>query len=342
MSKIYILNSKFHGSNIQLRGLANVISEENEIVDLKCKLRSRKTFLFPFYRLVIKVKQHLSGRSPLSSFLTKLVLSDADLSIEDGSIIIAKRAPYEFPAAILAAGNSTRIVFIGKARRLPRRFFDKVISTPSTKAENEDCFLEIMPTAFTYRIFKEQRSACLPKTPYWCVLLGGKARGYDYNERDWATLADALTEHAKKAKVQLVISSSPRTGTDAEKVIQKKVSDNLELVRETIWWNRPSKEKKGTFELMLGASLVLVTEDSASMISESLNTRLPVVAVHPEATSYNSLTDGLVKYHSRKKSLLRVPISNLKQLDIVQWTRTEWNPIKECWSESVRRHLKNL
>jgi mitochondrial fission protein ELM1 len=342
VGKIYVLESKYHGSNIQLRGLASVISEENEIISLKCGLRSRKMFWFPFYRLIIAIKRRLGSCSPISSLLTRLVLFNAELFIEKNSIIIAKTAPYEFPAAILAAGNSARIIFIGKARRVPRHFFYKIISTPSSKTENEDCFLEIMPGTFTYQRFKQERSAFFSDFSYWCILLGGKARGYDYSEQDWSILADALIEHAKQAKVQLVISSSPRTGLNAEKILQKKISDNPELVQETIWWRKSSGEKKGTFELMLGASLVLVTEDSASMLSEALNTRLPVIALHPEVLRYNPLTTNLVKYHSEKKSLLRVPISNLKQTNIFQWIHNEWNPVEECWSESLRRQLKTF
>lgn len=336
MAVIYVLESKYHGSNLQLHGLARAFPGENRIIPLQCGLRSRKKCWYLFYPLCLAIKRRLGCQSTLSLMLMRLVLNDR-VVLENDSILIAKTAPCEMPAAFLSAGNSSRIVLVGQPRRLSRRYFWRVISTPSCPAQNADIFIETMPVSFTYeqfRAFREQRTETA-KT--WCVLLGGDARGYKYTSAMWSQLADALFYYARRQNVRLVITSSPRTGCEAEQIFKKKVEACPELVHDFTCWN--DGPRKGTFELMGGSDVVVVTEDSAAMVSEALNTRLPVVVLAPSSDCYNSMTTGLVRYHSERGSLLRLSISDFAEKGISEWIAASWNPLVECWSSVFRRQV---
>lgn len=338
MRKIYVLESKYQGSNLQLHGLAQVIPGEYEVVPVQCMLRSRKKFFYPLYHLTLFLKSHLPYTWKFSSVITKLVLKSSCFSIECDSIIIAKTPPYEMPAALLSAGIPSKIIFIGEPRKVSRRYFHQIISTPSCVSEKADCFIDLMPVSFTYEQFRAARLLRVPRQSAWCILLGGDARGYEYKEEDWLMMIDALIRHAQLAGVRLIISSSPRTGKEAEQLFKTRLSAYPELAQEMVWWS--AGDRKKTFDLMLDADLIVVTEDSASMVSEALNTRLPIVAICPSLSCRNSLTTDFVCFHNEKGRLLRLSIAEFFKCDIVQWLSSSWTPLDECWSTSVRRQLK--
>ncbi|MCU0858668.1 MAG: mitochondrial fission ELM1 family protein [Pontiellaceae bacterium] len=334
--KVYVLQSKYHGSNQQLLALASVLTETHHIIPLSCEVVSRKRVFYPLYRLLIFIRSRLGQDSSVSERLARWALTDY-VNVEAGSFILAKTAPFEFPAAILASGSKAGILFIGRPRRLSRQFYKTLISTPSSPVENADCSLDYLPVSFRYVEFVEARRSLNKEHRIWCVLLGGKARGYDYSDGCWENLLNGLMDRARNAGVLLSISTSPRSGDEVERLLRTYREAYPEVISDTVLWREGDRRKP--FDLLVNASCVFVTEDSASMISEALNTRLPVIDITPSCNCRHSLTAGLVEYHCARGSMLRVAVDEISATDVKGWIETEWKPVEECWSDAARRQL---
>lgn len=335
-TRIIVLLSRYHGSNQQLLAIAKHLNH-GEVLPVRCELRSRSKIFYSLYRLILWMLRSsiLSGK--LSNLLRCLVLKNSVVSCEN-DIILAKTPPFEFPLHLLAAGTGAQTYFVGKPKRIHRGEYDCLISTPSTKVNNATVELEMLPTSFTYEEYLSQRNVLEAGINTWCLLLGGDAKGFAYQREHWVFLADFIIEACKADDVHWVISTSPRTGSLAEQYFKERFINEPSFKGELYLWQEASPDRqRSVLSILSSATRIFVTEDSASMLSEAVNTRLPVVSLRPQASEYNSLTTPLAEYHTEYGHIIRLNIEDIaqKSLEINNWVSLEFRPIARCWSQTL-------
>lgn len=118
------------------------------------------------------------------------------------------------------------------------------------------------------------RVARLPR-PHIALIVGGSGRGVKYTPDDFKTLAAYASSEAERLGGSLLITSSPRTGTQNCEIIRK-----LLTVPNYFHEWKPGGENPYIGFLAL-ADVIIVTGDSISMCSEACSTGKPVYVFVP-------------------------------------------------------------
>lgn len=106
------------------------------------------------------------------------------------------------------------------------------------------------------------------KSPRIAVLIGGSSKAYTLTRR----ITENLAKQLEPFNGSLMITCSRRTGEENQKILESKLNKN-----GNFFWNG---QGENPYFAMLGwADYILVTADSASMISESCTTGKPVYMI---------------------------------------------------------------
>lgn len=289
--------------------------------------------LYPVYFFCLIILCMVGPYGVVGRSIKRMVLkgfSSIDQNVIDGDVIISKTPPYEYPSAFLKAGINAVSYHFGELKRLDRSFFDYVVSTPSTPAKKPDISLDVMPTGVSYKMFLDHVARYTGRK-YYLMLIGGSAKGIKYSRSDWDDIINFVVWQSEVNNIDWVISTSPRTTAKVEAYIESKVS-NIHCVRELVLWNMGGR--KSIADCLAGAEVVFVTEDSAAMLSDAVNCKLPTISIRPRQSVFNRLTTPLAEYHARRGSIARVITSELQDVSLKRWVDYDFNPVEFCWTES--------
>lgn len=128
------------------------------------------------------------------------------------------------------------------------------------------------------------------RKPFVAVLIGGKSKSYDLTPARMRELAMQLKELAEKHGAGLVVSTSRRTGAENEAILRAALTGT-----DAIVWDGSGENPY--LAMLAMADLIIVTEDSASMVSEACYTGRPVYVAKLEGRSrrFDALHQGLQK-----------------------------------------------
>ena len=148
-------------------------------------------------------------------------------------------------------------------------------------------------TATSLKSAKEQFSF-LEKYPgpRFAVLIGGSSKAYKMTTKN----TDALVQTLSHINGSLIITCSRRTGTDNQKTLEETLRNDANY-----FWD--GKGENPYLGLIAWADFLLVTADSASMISECCSTGKPVYMIDLEggARRIASLHEHLISYGALKR-----------------------------------------
>jgi mitochondrial fission protein ELM1 len=116
------------------------------------------------------------------------------------------------------------------------------------------------------------RYAQLPR-PLVAVLIGGANRVYRFDRAAAERLADGLARICKETGCGLLITASRRTGAENEALLRER----LDGLPAEIW---DGKGDNPYFAFLGLADAIIVTSDSANMVSEACYTGKPVHVFH--------------------------------------------------------------
>ena len=123
--------------------------------------------------------------------------------------------------------------------------------------------------------------------PLIAVLVGGDGAGYVFKDEDWQGFAAGLSALARREGARLLLTTSRRTGAAAEPLLREKLP--AELLADAVWWSQAPRKVMRDF--LAAAQAIVVTEDSLSMVAESLYSGRPVISVAPAVAQPNA-NDG--------------------------------------------------
>lgn len=160
--------------------------------------------------------------------------------------------------------------------------------------------------------------------PWVAVLIGGKSRAYAFDEADARSLAAQL-QGLQAAGASLFVTTSRRTG-----------AENMALLRQALpdayFWSGDADGPNPYFGLLALADHIVVTCDSASMVSEACSTGIPVHVIE--------LSGGNKRFRAFLDNLYQDRYA--RQFDsapLPEWTYTPPNDTAEV-AAAVRDLLK--
>ena len=147
------------------------------------------------------------------------------------------------------------------------------------------------------------------KSPRVAVLIGGSSKAYDMTSE----ITENLVRELKNIEGTLMITCSRRTGEVSKAILQKNLDD-----KSNFFWDGNGKNPYLSF--LAWADYIVVTADSASMISESCTTGKPVYMIDLEgrAKRISRLHNNLIKHGALRKFVGKLDNYSYEPLDDAQ------------------------
>lgn len=225
------------------------------------------------------------------------------------------------PDFIISAGKDTSLLnamlglmygnknfFIGNPKKLDYHLFAGILTVLDRGFDNQ-IVLDVAPTrsySGDLKVFTNMYHLD-PHDEYCTLLIGGDGSGYRFEEEDIEQLIAFVNDTTEKVK--WLVTTSRRTSVDDEEKMEKEMQVECFIA----YHKNPQKVVAGFLEL---STAVFVTEESASMVSEGVAFRRPVITLSPKHHGADKNYQKILQKFSRDKRIQRVEISKLENFEI--------------------------
>jgi len=307
---ILIIKDNRPGHFNQSEGIAMMLTEVDSNIEIsRIEIEPKSKTLRRFFRIILQnfyfiFRNKKNMLSILNWFYSKYTIP----TIEPDLIISTGRETCEFNVFMSLIYNSKNI-FNGKPS-ISSKLFTNVISVLPLGYSNQ-ISLQIGPSMITPgSIHKEAKKFIIDKNldekqSYYALFIGGDTEGYTYDRNFFENLITFLTSIALKDKIKWLITSSRRTNPVYIDYLQSKVLN--ETAYFVAYHNVPEKT---TLPFLGLAKKIFVTEDSGSMMSESIASQKPVYTIYHDKIKPNRIHQKVLKLFSEKKYIQRINVSN--------------------------------
>lgn len=276
-----------------------IAGTENQCLGVAERLSMQAGISFEVKR--ISLRQPWKALSPYIGFEQRWSFSPSLIAPWPEIVIAAGRKAIAAARYIKRQSPSTYIAFI-QDPRVPCPDFD-LIAAPAHDGVSGD---NVMQTLASPNRITEQKleGAVKPfahlkdiKQPRIAVMIGGKSKAYDITP----DMMRAICKTLKSTGHGLMITASRRTGAENLQILHDEMADYPDAY---IW---DGSGENPYFAFLAWADMILVTADSASMLSEACSTGKPVYIIplkghHPRiaALHRNLIDHGAARIFSGK------------------------------------------
>jgi len=272
-------------------------------------------------------------------FLPNFYLKKTLKHIPEGSVdlVVSAGGATEWPNATLAKRLQVPNLFIGSCRTCTESNF-AILPRFEGNAKNI-LLLEVSPSKIDEEVAQCAADIELPELTanYWTVLLGGNCRGCKWTESDWLLQMKRIISEAKKADVQLLVTSSPRTGKLNERICEKLLLGSG-LLAKTVWFSDGEASSPSMLAMLGKADKVIVSGDSASMINEAILARKPVATISPASCKLPARNERMLLQLEQNKHIVRLHTDAWK---LAELNPTEWSLVSSDWYYEFGERLKD-
>lgn len=215
----------------------------------------------------------------------KVDLPDNNSNSSSPDLIVSSGANTLLASALLAQYYAVANVYSGRLRGYPARCFSVIFTVVPENGLLNNCVLPLPPVPEAIYSVASKPVPSLPSLdsadqenmPLLAVLIGGDGAGCHYQATDWTFFCEFLQEVCRREGFKLLITTSRRTGVNAEAILKNSIA--ADLIEEAVWWSETPRSVIRNF--LSRAAAVVVTEDSLTMVAESIYSRHPVWSCAP-------------------------------------------------------------
>jgi mitochondrial fission protein ELM1 len=244
-------------------------------------------------------------------------------------IIISAGKDTSLLNVLLALNYGSKNFFIGYPKKLDHHLFTAIFTVLDLGYDNQ-IVLDVAPTRSYNGDLKEfsNKYDLDLQGEYYTLLIGGDGSGYRFSDEDIEQLITFV--NATSNKVKWLVTTSRRTPVAYESKMEKEMKAECFIA-----FNKdPQKVVAGFLEL---SKAVFVTEESASMVSEGVAFRKPVVTLAPKIQGADKNYQKILQKFLIQKRIQRVEISRLEKFKIDLKT---FNPLEIHSPEEIVKKLE--
>lgn len=250
------------------------------------------------------IQNRLSPVPVIENFLPDLVISSGGSSA--------------FANIMLSRRFNCPNLYVSELKGVDLDGFTVVASLDHTNQAPHHVPLAVLPTGF----FPERGVGSVPsgdenpstEAPVWSMLIGGSSRSHRYAESDWIALAEAANKLSVQHGVRWLITTSRRTGRDAESQLEKHL--DTQCLDDLVIQSRDDRKVVASF--LAKSQRIFVTQDSLTMLSEAISTGKRTYALAPQLVNVDEGCDfdRFLQLQTESQRMLRVPISSLSDCNL--------------------------
>ncbi len=336
---VWIISEGSPGHVSQSVGLASALAGASLVQVERFECRPR---LNGAARSLVRAWMGKAGRPLPDWVLRRWLRLDAPASTATKpDLILSSGGKSVFAARSLAARYEVPYVFIGERKPYRSEWFHTAFTPSANENGVNDVLIEMIPTRMTRE--SAERAAVewtdRPAGRLWAAVIGGASASHRYTEADWTALGGALGALAQRHGIRWLVTTSPRTGANAEKILRSAIPE--EAVAYSIWWaTRPEKRLAA---LLGAAEVVIATQDSVTMATESVASGRPTVLVRPAETPFpkGSFLPAYFERLEKTGRVLRREIAGLEQIEPADLSalRPPTEPMERSLAATLRARL---
>jgi len=293
---VCVILDECSGENSILNGILHRITKhfDTNVSYLKIKSTNKSKSLRRITRIFMQL-----GFIPKRFFSYYISKISIEGELKDADILICRNTQSSFIArAYQVLYGRTFTICWNRASGYPKSsyYFDTIVryntKTLKTKEGSTTTLFETGPV-FPVKITKEDMAVSaknsleknnLQLTPgkQWALLLGGNCAEFSYSESDLDPLICAMRQLSLNRGIRWLITTSPRTPKTWADTLSNELEEHMDHLVD---YNQKPEHVVAAY---LGLSdVICVTEDSASMICESIASSKPTVVITTEQNNKN-------------------------------------------------------
>jgi len=327
-------------------GVIEAIQKNYQVQTIELKVTLRAKFFLPILKFMFN-DDWLSAKIRDIDWLIPFFYKNYERPNQQIDLIISSGGDTSFINIWLTGMLDVKNIYCSGLRGIKPERFSLIISTLELDVKNS-IKLEVAPTKVgSLNLSSDVTKFCEEKRidkkeKYFVLLIGGNGAGYKYRNKDFENLVKNFMNLVIKNSAKALITTSRRTGIENEKFLEDQFSKYHEHIAYNVYFNQ-SPEKVVAIYLDL-ASAVFVTEESGSMITESLFCKKPLFTVRPKQVMdqerYRIFLDDLFSKHR----MIRLNVEDdwsIIDLNKFDFSYIEKIPIDDL-SEKIQPYLKEL
>ena len=308
MKTIWVISEGSPGHICQSIGLADALSCLTDCRTVKVDAREN---IRGWLRSSVKFTMKICGGAVSESFLRKIADIEIPEDAGDPDLLICSGGKSVFAAKALSVKHDAPLVFVGERKHFPSEWFHTIVSPVPAESADNVIDVEVIPTGVTPEMIAKRG---LREKGLWCMIIGGASRSHHFKESDWRALAEGMNALAVRENVRWLLTTSRRTGAEAEAVMKDVLDDAF--LEDAIWWSE--KPRRELYDFMSRSECLCVTQDSVTMVTESVSSGRPVVSVYPDEVVFaaDSFLPAYFDRLEKNRRMLRVSAEDLHNADV--------------------------
>lgn len=190
------------------------------------------------------------------------------LPTEPADLIVSAGGNTGFANSALSRHWQCRNIFIGSPRHLADKNFSALLTLePVAGSPPNNLVMDFAPARV---------GSGKAQPNHWALLLGGDGSGYRYRREDWSALLCWASERAEKDGIRWIVAGSRRSPGYLRQLCRQHLPESS--VAADCW---PGDGSPPLVDILPRAERILCTEDSMTMLSESINLARPLTSLRP-------------------------------------------------------------
>lgn len=252
-------------------------------------------------------------------------------------LVISSGGKTEWANSRLAHFNQAQNIYFGSVRTKKNLNYSLL---PIITCKNEQLpylGLDLIPSKLTAERCdkKSKQELSHLRERYMALIIGGDGSGCTWKEADWHYLAKNMITLAKLYRCKLLVTTSPRTGNKAEKILHEYFDTDPNVV--LVIWFSENASTPSLQALMGKAETIFVTEDSSTMVNEALFSARPVYTIRPPKSKLDDQTESILSRLEHRCYIKRFTTLELESVDCI--THDGWSTISKNWHENLGLRL---
>ncbi len=337
--RILILSDGRAGHVSTSRGMADLLASEGSVAIDRLEIRLRTKALRPILKWLVNASLACRLLAAMPAwprlFYRGYTAGPADVVISAGGDTI-------YLNALLGRCKPCPNIFCGSLRGVRANLFDLIVHIRPSDLPNWIA-MEVLPSSAEMGAARAAADAFAQthlsgtSPGYWSLLIGGDGSGYRFGAEDCVAILQRSAALAARHGKTLLVSTSRRTGKPAELAIHAWLAAHPAApVAYCVLYNHTPERVATAF--MALSEWVFCTEDSLSMISESVLLRRPLVTLATAEARPAPDHQTLLKRLAANRRLWRVGLAGIETLDMTAMADA-WQPYERADQAVLRKRM---
>jgi len=324
--RVLLITDKKAGHESISRGLIKGLREEweTETVEVYAKIRAK--FLKKIATIMLN---HLSLTKKNIPLLTKLFYKNQTFDFNQKfDLVVSTGGDTSFLNILMSSYLNIPNIYCSSLRGLKPTLFTHTVSIINNHIPNE-IVVDFPP------IHVEIKEKEL-KGKYIAILIGGATKNYRFRDDEFVKLVKNSIELAKKMGYKILLTTSRRTPVKVEKKIKELYKQNKKTIQKCVLYNE--KPLKVVNFFLSNADVIFCTEESGSMITESILAKKRLYTIKPKQTNLNRLYRLFIENITQKGYAHSVLVDNIEKITLMK----NFHYIEEKPDKIIRNKIRNI